>query len=114
MVPTPFELDDRFPSVLMPGEKATFSIAFHPTAVGHYSELLVVRSKAGASYPVTLLGDGVAGGGGGDDTGDDVGQTSFYACSGCSSNEPSGVLAIALAALCGGLPRRRRRSIRLR
>jgi hypothetical protein len=113
-VPTPFQLDDPFPTVLMPGEKATFSIAFHPTQVGRYSEVLVVRSKAGDAYPVTLSGEGIAGSGGGDDASDLADQTSFYACGGCTTNDPSGVLSIALVTMYAALPRRRRRAIRLR
>ncbi len=109
VVPSPFELDGEFPTVLQPGERATFGIVFHPTQVGHFSETLVVTSKAGDMFPVMLIGDGVADGGSGDDDGGGLDHTSFYACSGCTSNEPSGVLTIAIAAMCALVPRRRRR-----
>jgi hypothetical protein len=107
-VPLPFELDEAFPTTLMPGEKATFSIAFHPTKVGHFEELLTVTSKAGDMFLVGLAGDGVTDGSSGDDTGSGDGLTSFYACS-CRSNDPSGVLVIAFAGMCALVPRRRRR-----
>jgi len=108
-VPAPFVLDDNFPTLLEPGEKATFSIAFQPTMVGHFERELEVRSTAGGRFAVKLIGDGIAGGGGSGDDGGDGDLTSFYACSSCASSDPSGVLAIALAVMCAVVPRRRRR-----
>ncbi len=56
-----------------------------------------------------LTPDASSSGDGGPGDGDlDGERTSFYACSGCASNDPSGVLAIVLAACCALLPRRRR------
>jgi hypothetical protein len=86
-VPAPFVLDDQFPTVLDPGQKATFSIAFRPQEAGPVERQLVIRSKAGDSFTVTLLGEGIRDGGGGDDTGGDDGTTSFYACGGCTSGD---------------------------
>jgi len=34
--------------------------------------------------------------------------TSFYACNGCSANDPASALAFGVAVLCTRLPRRRR------
>ncbi|MEO8699400.1 MAG: choice-of-anchor D domain-containing protein [Kofleriaceae bacterium] len=109
MPPDPFVIRDSFPAVLEPGKKATFGVAFQPTEVGHYEKALVVTSRAGDTYVVTLVGDGISDGGPGEDDGPGLGSTSFYACSGCASHEPRGVLAIALALVCACAPRRRRR-----
>ena len=99
MAPAPFELGNEFPTTLNSGDTATFSVKFLPTETGHFQDTLVVMSKAGASFPVLLTGDGITGDGSGDDTGGPLDQTSFYACGGCASNDPSGVLAIAGVAL---------------
>ncbi|HEU0032097.1 MAG TPA: choice-of-anchor D domain-containing protein [Kofleriaceae bacterium] len=108
-VPEPFALDSEFPTALAPGEKAVFSIAFRPTTVGHFEQTMTVRSTAGDTYPVLLVGDGITNGSGGEGDGGLVDETSFYACGGCASHDPSGVLAIAVAVVCAAGARRRRR-----
>ncbi len=104
-VPSPFELTNQFPTMLGPADRATFSIAFHPTEVGIVSTELSVMSTDGMEFKVALVGNGIAEGGGtGDDTGS-LDETSFYACGCRGSSDPSGVLVIALA-VCALVVRR--------
>jgi hypothetical protein len=108
-ISAPFSIDSpNFPTTLLPGETATFSIGFHPTKLGVVAKTLVITSpqRRNEQLTVTLAGEGVA-------TGQPTAgldHTSFYACSSCASNEASGALALSLAALCVLLPRRRRRA----
>jgi MYXO-CTERM domain-containing protein len=107
-IPAPFAISDQFPSSLGPADSATFSITFHPTQVGPVDKELVVTSTDGTAFHVALRGNGVSGSGsGGDDTGPGD-LTSFYACGGCSTDDPSGVLAVAFAMMCAVVSRRRR------
>ncbi|HEY0481025.1 MAG TPA: choice-of-anchor D domain-containing protein [Kofleriaceae bacterium] len=111
-VPAPFSIDSpSFPSALNPGEIATFSIGFHPTKLGRVTKTLSITSpQLQRPLTVELSGDGVAPGTDGDaglDT-PDVPSTSFYACGGCTTTDPSGALALLLAALAALAPRRRR------
>jgi hypothetical protein len=112
-VPAPYSIDSpNFPSVLLPGETTAFSVGFHPTKTGRVDATLIVTSPQLRDRPlkVALTGEGVAtGGSNGIDSGpsgDD--RTSFYACTGCASHDPSGALACVAAALCIALRRRRR------
>ena len=110
-VPPPFALTGEFPLFLEPGAKATFSILFLPTEIGEVTKALTIESMGGDMFEVTLRGNGITGDDGGPGTGDDdlLDETSFYACGCRSGNNPSGVLAIALALLAGGWRRRRAR-----
>jgi hypothetical protein len=111
-ISAPFSIDSpNFPTMLLPGETATFSVGFHPTKLGVIAKILVITSpqRRNVELTVALAGEGVATGGMGD-----AGQppasldhTSFYSCSGCASHDASGALALTLAALCVLLPRRR-------
>jgi hypothetical protein len=111
-VPAPFSIDSpNFPIALKPGEVATFSVGFHPTQQKPVMKTLIVTSpQLPAPLQVDLTGEGIttgdeptsgpAGGGGS--------STSFYACGSCTASDPSGTLAIVLAALATIAPRRRR------
>jgi hypothetical protein len=114
-IPVPFTIDTpSFPSVLMPGETATFGVGFHPTRVGLVTRELVITSPQlrDTMFIVTLTGEGVADNGGSGSGVVDPGftSTSFYACGSCATNDASGALALGIAALCIAAPRRRRRS----
>ena len=115
-VPVPFTIDSpSFPTMLLPGEIISFSVGFHPTKVGNSMKTLIITSPqlAGTQLSVRLIGDGYAQG-----AGNDAGTTtpvalpaeptSFYACNGCSANDPASALAFGVAVLCTRLPRRRR------
>ena len=114
VIPAPFTIDSpNFPSVLRPGETATFSVGFHPTKLGLAMKTLTITSPQLRDTPlvVNLLGTGIANGGDGDAGPVTSGfeSTSFYACSSCASHDASGALVLAAAALCALVPRRRRR-----
>jgi hypothetical protein len=108
-ISAPFSIDSpNFPTTLLPGETATFSVGFHPTKLGPAAKLLVITSpqRRNEELTVTLTGDGIATG-----VPPDAGPPSTSgdsACGGCAANESSGALALGLAALCVLLPRRRR------
>ena len=109
-VPAPFSIDSAsFPAALNPGEVATFSVGFHPTKLGPVSKQLTITSpQLRDPLTVELSGEGVAPGGDGDAGPDtSLSSTSFYACGGCASGDPSGAIAIALAVFAAVLPRRR-------
>jgi uncharacterized protein (TIGR03382 family) len=110
-VPAPFSIDSpNFPTTLKPGEVARFSVGFHPTQQKPVMKTLVITSpQLPAPLKVDLSGTGVATGetsSGSATTG--TSSTSFYACGGCTAGDPSGTLAIVLAALAALAPRRRR------
>ncbi|HEX4423321.1 MAG TPA: choice-of-anchor D domain-containing protein [Kofleriaceae bacterium] len=112
-IPAPFSIDSpNFPTMLLPGETATFSVGFHPTKTGSFTKILLITSPQQASpaapLMVTLHGTGVASGGGADagPTPTGTSPTSFYACSGCASGTTPGTALFTLAAL--GLALRRR------
>ena len=112
-ISAPFSIDSpNFPTMLLPGETATFSVGFHPTKLGIIAKRLVITSpqRRNVELTVTLAGEGIATGGMADagQPPASVEDTSFYACDGCASNGASGALALAVAALCVLLPRRRR------
>lgn len=111
-VPAPFSIDSpSFPAALGPGEIATFSVGFHPTKIGKVSKTLSITSpQLHSPLTVELSGEGVAPTGPGalGPTPAGVSTTSFYAC-GCTAEDPSGTIAIALAAL-GALGVHRRRA----
>jgi uncharacterized protein (TIGR03382 family) len=100
-----------FPSALNPGEVATFSVSFQPTKLGTVSKTLIITSpQLPLPLKVELSGEGIATGSDSDagpTTGAGLSSTSFYACSGCTTGDPSGALAILLAALAALAPRRR-------
>jgi hypothetical protein len=111
-ISAPFSIDSpNFPATLLPGETATFSVGFHPTKLGIATKTLVITSpqRSNEQLTVTLIGEGIAtgGAGAGSPPAQSVDHTSFYACSGCASNDGSGALALTLAALCVLVPRRR-------
>ncbi len=98
-IPTPFEITDRFPTSLAPTDRASFSIAFHPTQVGLVETELVVNTVDGMALRVALRGEGISGSGSnGDDDGTDA-RTSFYGCGGCAGGDPSGVAMIAFVVM---------------
>jgi len=110
-VPAPFSIDSpNFPTALKPGEVAAFSVGFHPTKPDKAEKDLVITSRQ-LPEPLTvhLRGVGAPTGSGSDagPSGTGVSATSFYACS-CTTGDPSGALAIVLAALAAIAPRRRR------
>lgn len=111
-VPAPFSIDSpNFPIALKPGELATFSVGFHPTQAKPVMKTLIITSpQLPAPLKVDLTGEGVTTGGGTDTgpPGGGVSSTSFYACGSCTAGDPSGGLAILLAALAAIAPRRRR------
>lgn len=81
----PFYIDSpAFPSTLAPNETLAFSIGFHPTSLGLFSQVFSVKSPQAGTLSVLLAGDSVsttapppdAGTGSSAPT-----QTSFYACS---------------------------------
>lgn len=114
-VPEPFSLDSpALPGLLRPGETIAFSVGFHPTRTGPVSKTLVITSPQlrDVQLTVVLSGWGVAEGGGGDAEDLDAGldATSFYACSGCTTGDASGPIALVIAALCVLAPRTRRRA----
>ncbi len=111
-VPAPFSIDSpNFPTALKPGEVAAFSVGFHPTKPDKAVKDLVITSRQ-LPEPLTvhLRGEGVATGSGSDagPPGTGVSATSFYACGSCTAGDPSGGLAVVLAALAVIAPRRRR------
>ncbi len=101
-IKTPFSIDSpNFPTTLEPNETATFSVGFHPTRVGDYSDTLAISSPqlTGAPLQVIIVGHGVTETPPGTDAGSDSTDprsTTFYACS-CSSHQPGGVIPILLA-----------------
>lgn len=109
-VPAPFSIDSPgFPAALNPGEIATFSVGFHPTKLGPVTKTLSITSpQLPGPLTVELSGEGVTPSGDGDTGPDAAGlsSTSFYACGGCASDDPSGLAAIVLAALATRLRRR--------
>ncbi|HEX3766087.1 MAG TPA: choice-of-anchor D domain-containing protein [Kofleriaceae bacterium] len=111
-VPAPFSIDSpNFPTALKPGEAATFSVGFHPTQPLAVTKTLIITSpQLPAPLKVDLSGEGIANGGDTDAGPSSAGlsSTSFYACGGCATDDPSGALAVALAALAAAVPRRRR------
>jgi MYXO-CTERM domain-containing protein len=110
-VPAPISIDSpSFPTALKPGEVAAFSVGFHPTKAEKVMKDLVITSpQLPGPLTVHLFGQGIATGGetDGGPSGTGVSSTSFYACS-CTSGDPSGGLAIVLAALAATARRRRR------
>jgi len=112
-VDAPFSVDSPPPpAMLRPGQTVTFSVGFHPTRLGAVSKTLAITSpQLSTPLMVTVAGTGIAAGG--DVTGDsstpELAPTSFYACNSCASADPSGALALAIAALAVLRPRRRRR-----
>jgi uncharacterized protein (TIGR03382 family) len=121
VIPAPFTIDSpNFPTVLLPGETATFSVGFHPTKPGLVAKTLTITSPQLSDMPLTvnLSGTGIAAGGDSDAGPTTTGfeRTSFYACSGCASHDASGdasgALVFAVAAFCALVPRRRRQQHR--
>jgi uncharacterized protein (TIGR03382 family) len=110
-VPAPFSIDSpNFPTALKPGEVATFSVGFHPTQDKPVTKTLIITSpQLSAPLQVELTGEGITTGGdiNSGSAGDGSSSTSFYACGGCTAGDPSGVLAIGLAALAAVTRRRR-------
>jgi MYXO-CTERM domain-containing protein len=116
-VPAPFRIDSaNFPRSLAPNESATFTVGFHPTRVGIFTDTLVITSQQLVDpLLVTVSGEGArpppVPDAGVDPPGAD--ERSFYGCS-CSSprssprSSPSGGLVIVVA--MGVALRRRRRS----
>ncbi len=110
----PFSIDTQsFPTTLMPAEITTFTVGFHPTQPGMFSDVLTIQLGSGGSnapppLQVALSGVGITG-----SSGPDAGSarprapSSFYDCS-CSSGDPIGGWPIALAVMCVAVPRRRR------
>jgi len=109
-IPVPFEITDQFPMLLQPADRASFSVAFHPTQVGVVDDVLVVTSTSGMEFRVDLHGEGVSGSGSGGDDDGSGDRTSFYSCGGCASDgsSPAGVASIAFA--CIAIARRRRKT----
>ena len=108
VVPLPFVLVNQFPTTLAPAQKATFEVAFRPTEPGPVERTLTITSASNETFSVVLRGNGTTDGTGPDDDDGQPVETSFYAC-GCRTNDPSGVLAIAVAFGLAFLPRRRAR-----
>jgi hypothetical protein len=113
VIDQPFSFDNAaFPTALMPGQTATFGVAFVPTKVMHYDGYLRIMSTPTTQQMlvVALSGDGVADNPGGDagPGGGGLDHTSFYACS-CTAGGPGGALPIG-AALALVICRRRRGS----
>lgn len=111
-IPSPFSIDSpNFPTALKPGEVEAFSVGFHPTKLDMVTKTLIITSpQLPDPLKVELTGKGIATGSG-SDTGPPatgVASTSFYACGSCTAGDPSGALAIVLAALAAIAPRRRR------
>jgi hypothetical protein len=62
-IKAPFLIDSpNFPSTLAPNETATFSIGFHPTSLGVFTQTFEITSPqlTGAPLQVALLGDSVS------------------------------------------------------
>lgn len=101
-IKAPFSIDSpNFPTTLEPNETAMFSVGFHPTRVGDYSDTLAISSPQlhGAPLQVIIVGNGVTETQPGTDAGNgsaNPGSTTFYACS-CNSNKPGGAVPIILA-----------------
>ena len=84
----PFSIDSpNFPTTLAPNEIATFTIGFHPTSLGSFSQTFEITSPqlpAGQPLEVMLVGDSISttpitvDAGVGSSA---PGNTSFYACS---------------------------------
>ncbi|CAN5599389.1 hypothetical protein BH11MYX1_BH11MYX1_40000 [soil metagenome] len=102
-IKAPFSIDSpNFPTTLEPNETATFSVGFHPTRVGDYTDTLTVSSPqlTGAPLQVSIIGHGVTQTLPSMDAGsasERPGSRTFYACS-CNSRAPD------RAGLAGGLP----------
>jgi hypothetical protein len=109
----PFSIDSPgFPTVLRPGETATFSVGFHPTRLGAVARTLVITSPQlpGVQLTVALTGEGISTIVGGADAGPvERPDSGVFSCGGCASSDGSGALVLAVAALCTLAPRRRRR-----
>ncbi|MBA3398283.1 MAG: hypothetical protein H0T89_36995, partial [Deltaproteobacteria bacterium] len=111
-IDAPFTIDSpNFPTTLRPSESATFGIGFHPTSLGRYEQTMLITFKTPsvAPIPIVLVGEGITGDGGGSGDDRDLDRTSFYACSGCASHDPTGALALLLAVAVALRPGRRRR-----
>lgn len=113
-IEAPFSIDSPgFPTLLPPGETATFSVGFHPNRIDSYDKRLVITSPQLPDAPLSvhLLGLGIADGPAGSDgvPTSALDPTSFYACGSCASSGPSTTLAVIAAALVALAPRRRRR-----
>ena len=112
-IKAPFSIDSpNFPTKLDPNETATFSVGFHPTRIGNFTDTLTISSPQlppGMPLQVALVGESPMPVGPGSDAGSGAGppvSTSFYACS-CTSASPGGGAPILLAL---ALVMRRRRS----
>ncbi len=110
-ISAPFSIDSpNFPNTLLPGETATFSVGFHPTKLGSAMQTLVITSpqRPNVQLTVVLTGKGIV-----TDPVTDAGSPPpphQGHCGNCASSDPSGALALGLAALCVLVPRRRMRS----
>jgi MYXO-CTERM domain-containing protein len=72
--------------------------------------LILTSPQLPAPLQVDLTGEGITTGGEttSGSAGGGASSTSFYACGSCTASDPSGTLAIVLAALAAIAPRRRR------
>ncbi len=101
-IKAPFTIDSpAFPTQLEPNETATFTVGFHPTRPGVYSDTLAISSPQLATGPlvVTLAGS-TAVVMPGTDAGSAVAElpsTTFYACSCGTGSDPRGAAPIVLA-----------------
>ncbi len=101
-IKAPFSIDSpNFPTTLEPNETATFSVGFHPTRVGDYTDTLTISSPqlAGAPLQVAIIGHGIVTTpqpGDAGTTPEGPGSTTFYACS-CNSHDPTGIAPILIA-----------------
>ncbi len=83
----PFSIDSpNFPTTLAPNETATFSIGFHPTSLGVFSQTFMLTSPqlGSQTLQVALVGDSISTTPPQTDAGvgsSAPGETSFYACS---------------------------------
>ena len=109
-ISAPFSIDSpTFPNTILPGETATFSVGFHPTQLGPATQTLVITSPQRPNVQLTVLltGKGIVT--------DPVGDAGAFPpphpnhCGNCASSDPSGALALTLAALSLLAPRRRER-----
>ncbi|HEY3806800.1 MAG TPA: choice-of-anchor D domain-containing protein [Kofleriaceae bacterium] len=112
-IKAPFSIDSpNFPKTLAPNETATFSIGFHPTSLGVFSQTFSITSAqlgSAQALQVTLVGDSVSTTPPGTDAGvgsSAPGDTNFYACS-CAAHDPRGGWPIVLALALLIWPRRR-------
>jgi hypothetical protein len=86
-ISAPFSIDSPdFPSTLAPDETATFSIGFHPTSLGVFSQTFMLTSPqlGNQTLQVALVGDSISTTPPQTDAGvgsSAPGETSFYACS---------------------------------